>query len=67
MGKYQNTYIRRHTFYLVIFQTIGPKIVLIQIQWKIANSAKSNIEISFKNIHVLTLRIQSNLFKQPPL
>ena len=32
VGKYQKAHIRRHTFYLVIFQTIGPKIVLIQIQ-----------------------------------
>ena len=28
VGKYQKAHIRRHTFYLVIFQTIGPKIAL---------------------------------------
>ena len=29
MGKYQKAYIRRHTFYLVIFLTIFPKLIHI--------------------------------------
>ena len=46
-GQYQKAYIRRHAFYLVIFPTIFPKLVLTWIKWKIANSAKTNIEVSF--------------------
>ena len=38
------------------FLTIFPKLVLIQIQWKTANSAKTDIEVSLKKIHALTLR-----------
>ena len=37
----------RHTFYLVIFLTICPKLVLIYIEQKIANWTKANIEVSF--------------------
>ena len=29
VGKYQKAYVRRHTFYLVIFLTIFPKFALI--------------------------------------
>ena len=57
LGKYRKAYIRRYTFYLVIFLTILPKLVLIEIEWKIVNSAKSNIEVSLKKFHALTLRI----------
>ena len=48
VGKYQDTNIRHHTFYLVIFLTICLKLILIKIEWKIANSAKTNIEVSLK-------------------
>ena len=37
----------RHTFYLVIFLTICPKLVLIYIEQKIAKWTKANIEVSF--------------------
>ena len=57
LGKYRKAYIRRYTFYLVIFLTILPKLVLIEIEWKIVNSGKSNIEVSLKKFHALTLRI----------
>ena len=57
VGKYQKAYIRRYTFHLVIFLTIIPKLVIIKIEWKIANLAKFNIEVSFKRrIHVINLR-----------
>ena len=48
VGKYQKVYIRRHTFFLVIFPTIFPKLVLIYIEWKIANLAKTSIDVSSK-------------------
>ena len=48
LGKYQKTYKRLYTFYIVIFLTIFAKLVLIRIEWRIANSAKANIEVSFK-------------------
>ena len=48
VGKYQDTNIRHHTFYLVIFLTICLKLIFIKIEWKIANSAKTNIEVSLK-------------------
>ena len=37
-----------HTFCLVIFLTIFPKLVLIYIEWKIANSAETKTEALFK-------------------
>ena len=54
--------IRHHTFYLVILLTIFPKLVLIWIEWKIL--AKTNIEVAFKKIHVLTLKLVSAIFYQ---
>ena len=49
-GTWANTkkaYIKPQTFYLVIFLTVFPKL-LIEIEWKIANLAKTNVEVSFK-------------------
>ena len=57
VGKYQKVYIRCDTFYLVIFLTIFPKLVLIFIERKIANLAKTSIDVSCKKIYALTLRI----------
>ena len=54
--------IRHHTFYLVILLTIFPKLVLIWIEWKIL--AKTNIEVAFKKIHVLTLKLVPAIFYQ---
>ena len=48
VGKYQKVYIRCDTFYLVIFLTIFPKLVLIFIERKIANLAKTSIDVSCK-------------------
>ena len=63
MGKYQKEYIKRHTFYLVIFLTIFPKLVFIYIERKIANSTKTNIEISFlKNLNVNPKNIFQKLY-----
>ena len=44
---WHTAYIMHHTFYLVIFLTNVSKPVLIYIEGKI-NSAKTNIEVSFK-------------------
>ena len=56
LGKCKKAYMMRHNFLLVIFLTIFPKLVLIYIKWKIAKLAKTNIEVSFKKIHALTLK-----------
>ena len=56
LEKYQKVYIRFHTFYLVIFQTIFPELVLIYIEWQIANSVKTSIGVSSKKIHALAMR-----------
>ena len=48
MGKYLKAYNRRHTFYLVIFLTIFPKLLIIKIEWKTGNLAKTNIEVLLK-------------------
>ena len=58
----QKAYIKRHTFYLVICLIIFRKLVLIYIKWNIANSAKINIEVWFKNIHTLTLRMYFKIY-----
>ena len=50
-GHSKKTYIiniRNHTFYLVMFLIIFSKLALTEIEWKIANSAKINIEVSLK-------------------
>ena len=39
---------KRHTSYLAVLLTIFPELVFIQIELKIANSAKAKIEVSFK-------------------
>ena len=52
-GWYQKTFIRWHTFYLVIFLTIFPKLALIYIEWKIGNLVKTKFEVSFKKIHII--------------
>ena len=57
-GKYRKANIRHHTFYLVISLTICPKLVLILIEWKINNPAKTNSEVSLKKIHTLTLKTE---------
>ena len=44
VDKHQKACTRHHTFYL----TICPKLVLTLIEWKIANSTKTNIEILLK-------------------
>ena len=44
----------RHTFYLVIFLTICPKLFLIYIEQKIANWAKANIEVGGRGSLILT-------------
>ena len=62
VGKYQRVYIRHHTFNLVIFLTIFPKLVLIYIERKIANSAKTSIDVSSKKIHALTVRIHFQIY-----
>ena len=49
-------------FYLVICLIIFRKLVLIYIKWNIANSAKINIEVWFKNIHTLTLRMYFKIY-----
>ena len=56
-GQIPNAFIRRHTFYLVIFLTIFLALGPIQMELKIANLGKTNIDISFKKIHALTHRI----------
>ena len=48
VSKYQKTYMKRHTSYLAVLLTIFPELVFIQIELKIANSAKAKIEVSFK-------------------
>ena len=45
-------YMKRHTSYLAVLLTIFPELVFIQIELKIANSAKAKIEISFKKISI---------------
>ena len=48
-GQIPKAYNRCYTFYLVIFLTIFSKFILLsKIEWKISNSAKVNIEVSFK-------------------
>ena len=56
VGKHQRVCIRHHTFNLVIFLKIFPKLVLIYIERKIANSAKTSINVSSKKIQALTVR-----------
>ena len=48
----QKIYMKRHTSYLAVLLTIFPELVFIQIELKIANSAKAKIEISFKKISI---------------
>ena len=53
VGKYQKVYIRNYTFYLLIFLTIFAKLVLIYVEWKIANLAKTYIEVPFQKKFML--------------
>ena len=63
VGKYQKAYIRRYTFYLVIFLTIFPKFVLTWIEWKITTRQKLIQNFHFKKIHALTLTIKLWFFQ----
>ena len=52
-------HIRCHTFLLAIF----PKLILISVEWKISNSAKTNIEVSFKkNPHLIPKNIFQKIY-----
>ena len=55
MSKYQKAYIKCYTCNLLIFLKKFPKLVFIQIERKIANSAKTNIEVSFQKTFLKTL------------
>ena len=48
VGKHKKAYTGYHSFYLLIFLTFSDKFVLIEIEWKTVNSAKSKIKVSFK-------------------
>ena len=48
VGKYEKAYIGPHSSYLVIFLTFFRKFVLIEIEWKTADPAKTKIKVLFK-------------------
>ena len=58
LGKCQKACIRCYTIYLVIFWIIFSLTLLFKYDERIANSAKTDIEVLLKKIYALTLRIQ---------
>ena len=47
MGKYQKAYIKHYKFCLLIFLTIFNKFIFTLVKRKIADSAKTGIEVLF--------------------
>ena len=54
LGKCQKAYIRCYTIYLVIFLIIFSLTLLFKYDERIANSAKTDVEVVLKKIYALT-------------